>query len=75
MIDENGNYKIQGIATPRGNGGHIVALDAADICDWLRAPHPFLSDEERDLLDEIADQVDVWAMQILDNELASRNQE
>lgn len=73
MIDKNGNYVVQGIATRRSEGeGYIVALDAADICDWLRANHPFLSDVERDLCHDIADMVDTWALQILDKEVDSR---
>lgn len=70
MIDKQGNYVVQGIATKRSESdGYIVALDAADICDWLRADHPFLSDLERNLCHEIADMVDMWALQILDKEV------
>lgn len=75
MIDAEGNYQIQGIATAREGGGYIVALDAADISDWLRANHEGLSDAELDFCHEIADIVDMWAIMVLDHELDARNEQ
>lgn len=75
MIDAEGNYQIQGIATPREDGGYIVVLDAADISDWLRAEHEGLSDAELDLCHEIADIIDMWAIMVLDDELDVRKEQ
>jgi hypothetical protein len=75
MKNEHGNHVVQGLATKRADGtGYIVVLDAADLVDWLRCDEHDLSEAEFSLLHELADQIDTWAMAVLDQELEANPQ-
>lgn len=60
---------IRGIATKRpAETGYIVLLDANDLANWLRKDHS-LTTSELDVVLQIADHIDSFALEVLSGEL------
>lgn len=61
---------IRGISCLREDAsGYIVCLDANDLSLWLRSDcHPNLNEEQRKIVLEIADCIDFYAIQVVQDE-------